>query len=559
MKQFFILLKKDLLNMTTMRRYWQEKKAACVGMGVLFVFLFGLIVYYEHLFLNLTLSIGLPAVFFILVAFVDYVVAIFSSIKTAPAYLFQCKDYDFLFSMPIKSNIIFAEKVAQLYISDLASTLLFTLPALVLYGVALGSGVGYYLLGILLMLVLPILPSLLGVLIGLIITWISSKFPFTKYINIALYFLFFIGIVFISGFAGGMSSNSEALSGVAASVSNISGNAFLTPVMWFTTGVIEGDLKSAGLLFLVSVVAAVVFYLIFGRLFKQINLALNDSPQKANFKMKEQKSGSQLGALFRRELRFSTVSAQVILNVFLGPIMALIFTLIAFFGLPYLVGDITSDLPADAASNVDLNTEFYGLLRQNSGIVILVILLMFYYFINLLPTSSFSISIEGKSFWITKTLPISVKKIFFSKYAFQFFLVVPILIICVPLLVITLHLGLLEGLLIFVALLVETLFVSKFGLLINLAFPKMDWKQSVDVVKNSAASFVMVLFTIVNVAVVGIAYALCSFNNLFSGNGLMEGSLTFFIGLLVVQGLGCVLLTILLNTKGKKRFEEISG
>ena len=105
-------------------------------------------------------------------------------------------------------------------------------------------------------------------------------------------------------------------------------------------------------------------------------------------------------------------------------------------------------------------------------------------------TTSTSVSMEGKEWWILKSLPLPPKMILDSKLCFNLLLIAPFYLISQVFLGIALRGVAVE---IFWSVIIMTLFIlcsCVGGLTANLKFPKMEWDSEVVVVKQSASSAV---------------------------------------------------------------------
>ena len=108
-------------------------------------------------------------------------------------------------------------------------------------------------------------------------------------------------------------------------------------------------------------------------------------------------------------------------------------------------------------------------------------------------TTNSSISLEGKSFWILKMLPISVQKIFLSKILVNLTILVPTIIIGGTFFGIYLHLSLIEFIFIYLMPLSYALFASIGGLVFNILFPRFDYENEVRVIKQSLSVFLTIV------------------------------------------------------------------
>ena len=111
---------------------------------------------------------------------------LFTGIYKVNRVLFGFKDYDLLMSLPIKKNKVILSKIIILYISNLIYTLLFMLPAYILYITNINVDLAFHLLFFITLLIIPILPIVISTIVGSIIVIISSKFKVKKLMQILL-------------------------------------------------------------------------------------------------------------------------------------------------------------------------------------------------------------------------------------------------------------------------------------------------------------------------------------------------------------------------------------
>lgn len=108
--------------------------------------------------------------------------------------------------------------------------------------------------------------------------------------------------------------------------------------------------------------------------------------------------------------------------------------------------------------------------------------------------SAATISLEGKSLWIPKTIPVPVRTILMSKVLLNVVIALPATVIASVCVAIALPFTALERLLVVLIPALVAVFISLYGVVINLRFPKFDYINEVNVVKNSM-SVVVCLFS----------------------------------------------------------------
>ena len=155
-------------------------------------------------------------------------------------------------------------------------------------------------------------------------------------------------------------------------------------------------------------------------------------------------------------------------NTIVGPILAVVFAV------------------ALAGVGMEEMQRMMGLPIDISGAVPFVLAGIF----CVMGTSCTSISMEGKEWWIVKSLPIPTKDIINSKILFNLLLDAPFYLVAEILLVVALKPNLIELLWVILIPVVCIVFSCVFGIFMNLKMPKLNWDNEVDVVKQSASAAV---------------------------------------------------------------------
>ena len=155
----------------------------------------------------------------------------------------------------------------------------------------------------------------------------------------------------------------------------------------------------------------------------------------------------------------------------------------------------------------------------------------------IMPLTACSLSMEGKSWWMTQTLPVSRRELIWSKVNLQLIVALPFYLVSEAALIVALRPGLAEAVCLLAVPAAYILFGARAGIAVNEKFPVFDWDSEVKVVKQGASAFVMVVIGLVSAAVPIIA--------LF----VLEGKAVFVYGATVGA---LLLLTWLLDLGGKK-------
>ena len=104
------------------------------------------------------------------------VLTFMEGIYKSSGLLFNCKDDSLLLTLPIKKSTVFFVRIFKFYVFELIFNTLFLLPSIVCYAVHVNPNIGYYFISLLAIILLPIIPVVLSTIIGVIISFLSSKF-----------------------------------------------------------------------------------------------------------------------------------------------------------------------------------------------------------------------------------------------------------------------------------------------------------------------------------------------------------------------------------------------
>ena len=111
---------------------------------------------------------------------------VIEGIYKSQGILFEAKDNDLLFSLPISKSKIFFTRVFKLISFQFLYNSLFMLPAIIVYAMYEKPNLSFYILSLIMLVLLPIIPTIVSCIIGYIIKGLSSKFKARNLIQIVL-------------------------------------------------------------------------------------------------------------------------------------------------------------------------------------------------------------------------------------------------------------------------------------------------------------------------------------------------------------------------------------
>ena len=445
---------------------------------------------------------------------------LFSNIFRINGILFKFKDYDLLMSMPISKKTIILSKLIMLYLMDMIYVLLFMLPPFVSY-LKIEHSVWFIILYIITMFIVPLVPIIIATIIGTLLTSISSKFKHKNVMNIILSLVFTILIMLFS-FKGESVTDLEMVN-FGNSLVNIFNKIY--PLTKLYVQILNNqNIMALCLFILIPTILFILYLSIINKYYDRINGNLSKGEVKGNYKVSKERCHRPVISLYIKEIKRYFSSYSYVLNTVMGSILLTIAILILVF----YQADKLKDLGFPGL--MDMFIKF--------GPVVLGSFCLF----NCSTHSS--ISLEGKSLWIIKSLPISPMKIFISKIMVNLTILIPTIIINATILNIYLKPQLETIIMMYITPIIYALFISVLGLLINLYFPKFDWNNEVVVIKQSLASFLTMFL--------GFVFAFLPFvfsNLLTSNNFVLIVTLVMFILL--------IMAVLVLNTLGVKRFRRL--
>jgi ABC-2 type transport system permease protein len=216
----------------------------------------------------------------------------------------------------------------------------------------------------------------------------------------------------------------------------------------------------------VSLGAFAAFVAVVSKIFVRMNASLTADRTTSDYKMRELRESSPKKALLRKEFkRFSSSSAYV-LNTAVGVVMLVVGSVILL-----VVGARQA-------------LEAFGYYEIFGGILATAAPLGMGFFIVLTCPAASSVSLEGKSLWITKSLPVRSRDVLMAKLNVNLTLTTLATLVSGTLLIVTLRPQPLQALFIYLTPLLYGTFTAGFGLALNLAFPRFDWDTELTVIKR---------------------------------------------------------------------------
>ncbi len=449
--------------------------------------------------------------------FIGCVLTVMVGISGSQALLFGFKDYDLLMSLPFTKRNIVSVKTITYLLAEYLYSIFFILGAMAYYGIDSGQGPLFYILAFIGGLFVPLGPAVVAALLGLAIKRFSSGSRFENLINNGGNLIAIVVVIVAVNVV--LSESADYVSMVSA------GKYPFFLAHWYV-------LSMKNPLWLLALAAvSLLLALVFVNWVSPIIIALNERGTVGyhvkDFKIVKTKVNSRFMAMFKKEFKRCFTNFYLVLNRFVMMIM--------------LTG-----LSIYALVRIDDVRAFTRMLGSEKSMIEVMLVLAVGFAVQMTSTTDTSISLEGKSLWVIKTLPVSTPDIFLSKIAVNLTAVLPLSLLSLLLLGIVFEASLFYYVLGILHLLASSGFVALLGLYVNLLFPRLDFDNEAQVIKRSASTFIGTFAPLV----LGVIVVVVLINFEWISWLALAGVYVFYMALDVI-------LALLVFTQGVKIFAKL--
>lgn len=533
MNKFLSLMKITLIEDFNLNKIFKKEKVISkVLVGFLLLALYALIAFYMGMMLHgfgsmitdgtegrLVLSLGLLVTSFIL---------ILTTLTRANAYLFKAKDFDLLSSLSIPLSTIVVTKISSLLIFSYLTISVIYIPTIVVFMIFTSFKVTTLLLSILLFILMPLLIIAVFSVVSYLFSILLSKFRYKNVLTIIFSLIGFIGIMVLS-FSSGMTNDEQVITNFLVQLDKML--KYLYYPAFLMVEVLTGNLISLLYISLMTLLPFVIFIYYTSKVYVYVNTSLisNRSNKKFSEKNIDSKTNGRTLSLFKIELKkFFSIPLYVI-NSLAGKLLMVIMIILLLF-----------------------TSQMKELVELAQGDFLVLIILGVMMFVGGITTTSATISLEGKNFWILKSLPVTEKQIFISKLAIDIIFSLIAGLVSSILVFIVLKPSIIVGLLFMLIIIVFSFNVAITGLLVNLRFYRLDWDLPVKVIKQGTSVILLMLIDFV-ATIILIILTVLALNFITSNVALI------MLMIFIIMIASLAVLLILLNKLGTKWFNQIKA
>lgn len=536
MREILILLRIRFLSLfASLARSSKNKKTKAVGIvAVALLFLFVFLVF-GILFFSVFAVMAMAMVdtgadfsfYFALAAVMALLLSLFGSVFATQGELYGAKDNELLLSMPLRPSSVFISRLLLLFLIDLLMGGIVILPAALAYMLFVDLAFLPILAFLLLSLLLSVAALAVSCLLGWLVTLVTARIKHKNILSLVTMVLFFVAYMAV------MMTLSESMEHIEENIGAIisSVSPYLTAFSWMGSAIVHGDLL-AGLAFCgvcLALILPAAFFLI--RTYPAI-LTMGRATARYEYRERAVKSTKPLYAIMRNDIRRFLGNATYMMNAGIGLIFYLIVPVLLLSSRGELIPLLEGELG-----------EIFGTVLPASVIMMLL------FFSSTVIISAPSVSLEAKTVWLLKSLPLGGGDILCAKAYAHALLVAPFAAVGGLLCAIALECSVPNALALILLPVAANIFCAFLGVVFGLLFPKFDYITEAAAIKSGAA----VLFTMLIMMAVSIATGLPLILLALIGLPMFIPAAVFTLLLL----LGAFLLRLYLRRGGARRFARL--
>ena len=472
-RQIKILAKEQLLNVWNINvvRYSKDRKksAGMIAMAALWGLLVLMMAGYVGGAAYTYILLGMEEVLPMYLGMIAGGFIFFFGMFQAGSVIFQKNSYEVLCALPVSQTAVVVSRFLVMYLGNLLLAAVIMLPGMTVYGVMLRPALPFYVWGTVGTLFLPMLPMTVAVLFGAVIAAVSSRMKHKSMVATLLSVLLVFGLMAMGAGLSVLEERGELTADLVRNFSEVLSEAIASvypPAVWLGQMMTDGSPRAAALYFggSIALFATVMAFVIVN--FRWICGSLYSVTARHDYRMQVLKGRSVRCALFVKEWKRYVSSSVYTVNTIMGPVLMLLFAIGIFVAGKEKILELAPVSP-------ELMLRAVPFLMAATSCV--------------MTTTATSVSLEGKQWWITKSIPVSAKDVFDAKILLNLAVIAPFYAASEALVLTALSPGLIEAVWLLVLPVVLMTFACVFGITVNLRFAVFDWENEVTIVKQSAS------------------------------------------------------------------------
>lgn len=457
---------------------------------------------------------------------------IYSFFKTS-GLLYEVKDFELLMSLPIKTKNIVISKLVSLLLINYYMFGVIYIPSIITYLIVGSFSIVTLIISLIVFVTGPLLIISICGFVSFFVNMLLKRFKYKNSLMSTLYTIMFVGffivyMIFISNISDSSESElTEIGNMICGLVERL--NKFY-PISNIALEAIKGNFLFLLLFLTIMIIPFMLFVYFVSKTFLQCNMNAKSSNANSKYVLKNKKSSSVIGTLIKKEVKRFFSSSNIMLNLGLGPIMATILVVV----------NIVMN-----GNSMNGEGEIINVFGEFAPLLIVILSSIGF---GMMPSTSSSINLEGKTLWILKSAPVKANNVLLAKSLFYCIICLPFAFINTCLYLFLNDFNIITFILIFVCQIIIIFIFSFEGLFINLLSPKLDWDNEVKAIKQTGAPVISMIFGFI---IDALLFIIPFVMEISFGNGLI---MVLILGIIIL-----IIVSVLLFTIGKNKYEKLQA
>ena len=224
--RYLLLLKMQLYNLLGINRilHSHSKKEKQRSMALGGILVIGLMIAYSTIISISLASMGAVNVLPTISALVCSLITLILTFLKSSGVLIGLRDYDMIMSLPVKNSEVVLSRLTMVYLTNLLISVIAVLPSVVIFGINSEAGISGNTMFLLSFLFLPVIPMIVSLGLGVLISAVSSRSKHKNILSLVLSTL--IVLLIVAASAKAQSMDSDEILNIGIMLSNMANKLY---------------------------------------------------------------------------------------------------------------------------------------------------------------------------------------------------------------------------------------------------------------------------------------------------------------------------------------------
>ena len=224
--RYLLLLKMQLYNLLGINRilHSHSKKEKQRSMALGGILVIGLMIAYSTIISISLASMGAVNVLPTISALVCSLITLILTFLKSSGVLIGLRDYDMVMSLPVKNPEVVLSRLTMVYLTNLLISVIVVLPSVVIFGINSEVGISGNTMFLLSFLFLPVIPMIVSLGLGVLISAVSSRSKHKNILSLVLSTL--IVLLIVAASAKAQSMDSDEILNIGIMLSNMANKLY---------------------------------------------------------------------------------------------------------------------------------------------------------------------------------------------------------------------------------------------------------------------------------------------------------------------------------------------